>query len=280
MRRRHIWKKGAFWLPLFLCLGTISTSAMELSRDEAAWLGRLVFQNECASRKACLTAWNKGEDFASLGIGHFIWYPEAVPTSEKRFDESFPELLSWMQRKNIAIPAWLRHQHGNPWRNRQYFHSIIHTARMQELRDFLWQTRAIQAEFMQHRLTQALPRMLDTLPSTQQKHIQQQFKLVANSPMGFYALIDYVNFKGEGIKQSERYQGKGWGLLQVLQHMHSKEPGIATVQAFADSASFVLTRRVRLSPATRHEERWLAGWKKRVQSYANAAADYEKGILP
>ena len=29
-------------------------------------------------------------------------------------------------------------------------------------------------------------------------------------------MIDYVNFKGDGLKPTERYKGEGWGLLQVL----------------------------------------------------------------
>ena len=32
-------------------------------------------------------------------------------------------------------------------------------------------------------------------------------------------LIDYVNFKGEGVLETERYRGRGWGLLQVLEGM-------------------------------------------------------------
>jgi len=61
-----------------------------------------------------LTSWNKGEDFASLGIGHFIWYPKSVSESEKQFDESFPKLLTWMQDKGVEMPLWLLKSQGNP----------------------------------------------------------------------------------------------------------------------------------------------------------------------
>ena len=45
----------------------------QLSEAEKEWLGRNIFKNECDSNFECLTTWNKGEEFPSLGIGHFIW---------------------------------------------------------------------------------------------------------------------------------------------------------------------------------------------------------------
>ena len=40
--------------------------------------------------------------------------------------------------------------------------------------------------------------------STNKENLEYQFYRVANSPNGLYALIDYVNFKGEGINDSEK----------------------------------------------------------------------------
>ncbi|PCI45268.1 MAG: hypothetical protein COB41_01945 [Proteobacteria bacterium] len=230
-------------------------------------IGQLIFQNECASKKHCLTSWNEGEDFASLGIGHFIWYPEGVNKNNQRFDESFPKLLRWMQNKGVEIPAWLQKQQGNPWKNRRQFKKVENTQKMRALRDFLLETSSFQVEFMKNRLKNALPSILKHLPVSQRAHIQEQFQHVAHSPMGFYALMDYVNFKGEGIKTSERYQGKGWGLLQVLEHMQSTKSGLQAIQDFSASAVLMLTQRVALSPTSRHEKRWLPGWKKRIKSY-------------
>ncbi len=267
MLSHHAWGKGGLWLPLFLFLGISSTFAFDLSNDESSRIGQLIFQNECASQTACLTSWNKGEDFASLGIGHFIWYPKGVKESEKRFDESFSKLLLWMQKDGVKIPAWLLKQQGNPWGNRKQFETLRNTERMKLFRKFLLKTRVSQVEFMENRLNNALPSMLRHLSQTKRTHIQQQFQHVVDSPMGVYVLIDYVNFKGEGIKLSEHYQGKGWGLLQVLEHMQSDKAGLSAIQAFSASATFILTRRVHLSPPSRHEERWLSGWKKRIKSY-------------
>jgi len=271
MLHTHAWKKGVLWLPLFLFFTASNTFALDLSNDESTLIGQLIFQNECASEITCLTSWNKGEDFASLGIGHFIWYPKGVKESEKRFDESFPKLLAWMQGNGVEIPLWLLNNQGNPWRSRQQFEKNRNTQRMLLLRAFLIKTRTLQIEFITNRLNHALPLILSYATPENRDHIKQQFQYVAHSPMGFYALIDYVNFKGEGIKLSERYQGLGWGLLQVLKHMHSSQPGLQAIQDFSASATFILTRRVHLSPPSRHENRWLPGWKKRVQTYNDEA---------
>jgi hypothetical protein len=77
-------------------------------------------------------------------------------------------------------------------------------------------------------------------------------------------LMDYVNFKGEGVSPSERYRGQGWGLLQVLETMPATGPAIP---AFVEAADKVLTRRVANSPPARGEARWLAGWRNRLETY-------------
>ena len=37
--------------------------------------------------------------------------------------------------------------------------------------------------------------------------------------------------------------------------------------AFADAATRVLERRVANAPSDRREERWLAGWVRRIETY-------------
>ena len=49
---------------------------LTLSPEEARRIGRLIWRNESGGTRGGLTSWNAGEDFASLGIAHFIWYPE------------------------------------------------------------------------------------------------------------------------------------------------------------------------------------------------------------
>ena len=42
---------------------------------QAMTIGRRVWENESGGTLQGLTHWGYGEEFASLGIGHFIWYP-------------------------------------------------------------------------------------------------------------------------------------------------------------------------------------------------------------
>lgn len=235
-----------------------------LSHSEAEQIGEKIYANECAGKRANLTAWNQGEAFPSLGIGHFIWYPAGTTGP---FKESFPELTRFMQTEGTKIPAWLTKaiDSGAPWHSRDQFLSAQDSLEMEELRSFLERSKPIQVRFIVARLNRALPKMLAATPDTEHDRIKAHFHRVAKAPMGYYALIDYVNFKGEGTKASERYQGKGWGLLQVLQDMKGNDED--ALHAFASAADRVLTRRVALSPPERGEERWLAGWRKRLSTY-------------
>ncbi len=252
---------------MLLCMLCASQAG---ASSEDQYIGGLIFQNECAGEQACLTSWNKGEAFASLGMGHFIWYPDVV-ASAKKFNESFPQWLVWLEGQAVNMPAWLQAQKACPWANRSEFLAAQDSSKMLELRQFLSKTRDFQVKFIKNRLKNALPDMLQSVPGDQRQHITQQFEYVAASPMGFYALMDYVNFKGEGTDTRERYQGQGWGLLQVLSAMHSQSAGVQTVADFASHAAMILTQRVALSPPERHEQRWLAGWKKRLYTYVREA---------
>ena len=112
-----------------------------------------------------------------------------------------------------------------------------------------------------------MPRILAQVAADSRARIRRQFFRIAQHTNGMYVLIDYVNFKGEGVLASERYRGQGWGLLQVLAEMPESGRGSATLHDFAGAAERVLTRRVRNAPQPRQEERWLAGWRKRVRGY-------------
>jgi hypothetical protein len=228
-------------------------------------IAQRIYINECAGRPENLIAWSSGEPFPSLGIGHFIWYPAGY---HGPFDESFPALIRFMRARGAPLPGWLASDPAQPapWPDRASFEAAArrHGPRISSLRRFLLHTTGLQAAFMAERMQDALPRMLAAVPQDRRARIRRQFLHLARARGGYYPLIDYVNFKGEGVSPSERYQGKGWGLLQVLEHM--PEHG-APVAGFADAAASILERRVRLSPPARHEERWLPGWLKRVRSY-------------
>jgi hypothetical protein len=236
---------------------------IQISTKTAREIGQRVWKNECGGTVDGLTSWNRGEDFPSLGVGHFIWYPK---NTRGPFEESFPHLLRFMAGKGVNVPDWLIKANGAPWPNRGEFVAQFDSRRMRALRRFLVETVPVQAEFLVFRLENALPKMEAAASRNERKRIRENFYRVANSPGGAYALIDYVNFKGEGIKKSERYKGEGWGLLQVLANM---KPDRNAVRAFSRSADEVLTRRVRNSPPSRNESKWLPGWKNRVRTYRN-----------
>ena len=214
---------------------------------------------------AGLTAWNTGENFASLGIGHFIWYPQGV---NGPFEESFPKFLAFAREHRVAIPGWVNQSPACPWNSRAAFSSAENSTQMRELRQFLSRTIDVQAQFMVARLQRSLAKMLDEAAPAERANIERQFGRVASTPHGCYALVDYVNFKGEGVLHTERYHGEGWGLLQVLEQMHGTENGAGAAREFSNSAAAMLRRRVQNSPPERHEARWLPGWLKRVHSYS------------
>ncbi len=240
-------------------------SSIQLSEADANAIGRKIWQNECAGTVEGLTTWNKGEDFPSLGIGHFIWYVEGRPGP---FDESFPKLIQFMGARGVAMPRWLGEANGSPWRSKAEFDAAKSSPQMRELRSFLANTVSHQTSFIVQRLEQALPKMKQATPSPADKNrLHENFYRVASSPAGVYALIDYVNFKGEGIKASESYRGQGWGLRQVLLGMQPGPNGIAAATEFSESAKRVLNQRIANSPSNRGESRWRAGWMNRCETY-------------
>jgi len=247
-----------------LLLASLAGAAVHLSPAETRRIGKKIWQNECNGTLAGLTSWNAGEDFASLGIGHFIWYPEGA---RGPFEESFPKFVSFATARGLQLPEILRKSGDCPWNSRTEFTQASQSEQMKQLRQFLATTVDLQAEFLVERLQQALPKMLAAAPAAEQARVQQRFDRVASSPMGCYALVDYVNFKGEGVLATERYAGKGWGLLQVLKTMSQESTGREAVKSFAESAKKVLTSRVRNSPPERHESRWLPGWLARIDTY-------------
>lgn len=246
-------------------------SEIKLSDKQAMFIAKKVWQNEGAGLDKYLVHWNKGEDFASVGIGHFIWFSQG---HSERFREVFPMLIAFMEKENVRMPSWLHSKTSLPWRSKSVFLKAKKnkSKKYKELFAFLKRTMPYQAKFMAKRLQEALPQMLESIESTQRKNrIQTRFNEVLRykngkiNEKGLYVLLDYTNFKGEGTLKSERYKGKGWGLLQVLENMNPKQNN--KLQAFALSAKAMLSRRIKNSPPSRGEERWRKGWNIRLKSY-------------
>jgi len=269
---------GSMVFVVFLSTGCVSTaraestsapapsgSGIRLSENDARVIGRKIWQNECNGTVEGLTSWNRGEDFPSLGIGHFIWY---VNGRTGPFQESFPQLIAYMRSRHIPVPSWILNARGCPWPNRREFLARQNSPRMTELRNFLAQTVSVQTGFVVQRLENALPSMQKaTSNRADRERLRQNFYQLGQTRSGLYALIDYVNFKGEGVKKEEKYRGQGWGLRDVLLEMNSTRGGKAAVAEFGEAAKRVLRRRVKNSPQSRGESRWLSGWMNRCDGY-------------
>ena len=258
----------AFGLTLgLIAMADSARAAINLTPAETRRIGNRIWQNECGGTVAGLTSWNAGENFASLGIGHFIWYPKDV---RGPFDESFPKFVEFARSHGVKLPVVLSPLEGCPWKSRTEFDHASQSPPMKELRAFLARTVDLQAEFLVHRLRDALPKMLAEGGASNHAQVQERFDRVASTAMGCYALVDYVNFKGEGVLATERYAGQGWGLLQVLEGMTQDATGRDALKSFAESAKTVLKNRVRNSPPGRNEARWVPGWLKRVNTYVGS----------
>ncbi len=224
-------------LCLFVALAAQATE-IRLTDSQALEIGKRIWKN---------------------GIAHFIWYPQG---KRGPFEESWPGLAKFLKTHGAPFQDWMLGP--CPWKKRAEFLSDLNGPRLTALRQMLAATIADQARFAAMRLESALPKILAAAPAAQRPRIEANFRRVAAEPLGFYALMDYVNFKGEGVNPAERYNGQGWGLLQVLETMPTSGNALPE---FAKAADTVLTRRVKNSPPARNESKWLPGWRNRLATY-------------
>ena len=272
-----------------------------ISDDDAAEIGRRIWQNEGSGK--ILIWWDDTADSASLGINNYLWFPAG---HEAPFQEAFPGLIEFALERGSDVPAWIRGKPPAPWRRpAELFSEAValdrvrakppakwdmkpedfakeDSPRVKELRGWLERTIDLQARYSARRMVESLPKMLAAVPEAERAHVSRQFYRVACARGGLYDLVDYVNFKGEGVNPKERYvhrddrgrpEGErrmvGWGLLQVLQGMKGAADGAQALHEFADAAEEAIHERVRNAPPERRESdgRWEAGWIKRIQSY-------------
>jgi len=259
-------RKKIVLLLSFLSLSSIMyASEIKLSPQEIDIIGQKVFKNECASKNEKLIHY-EAASFVSLGIGHFIWYPKDY---KGPFEETFPDFLIYAKKSGAKIPDWLNEGFPPPcpWNSEEAFLRDQKDNKMLELREFLVATKTLQAEFIVKRLDNSLNRILRNAPREQRNKIRQNFNRLSANFQGVYILIDYINFKGLGILPTERYNGQGWGLLQVLSEMRSDKEAPDAIKEFAETAKKIISERVKNSPQERNEQKWLPGWIKRIESY-------------
>ncbi len=295
-------------------------------------LGEALFKNEADCKNHNLTHWGKNEEFPSLGLPHAIWYGKAP---SKVYQEQFPELVRFIRKNlkptdpQISWPAILKKDPLPPatWASQAEFLEVkkisleienvkesLQLATIQktraalykdaytlfEIRHFLSNPLVIQlqAQFVIEKTFLSLHRILAASHRESPQAAQflySKIQTLLNSPEGVLAIVDYLNFKGEGLKASERTPvGKfPWGLKTVLEIMppsvlttdkisvqtsvqinglaNGQHVGQASVNLqFAKAALCALQRLAYHSgaadsPAQLQRYNWLnGGWKTRV----------------
>ncbi len=255
-------------LTVFIFLNVASAEDFLFSDAEADCAAQMIFMNECSGKEQNLLYWSPDEPFPSLGIGHFIWYPE---DASGPYVESFPAFLDFATETGLVLPTWISNlpEKRSPWRTREEFQSDLNSDRVRELRSFLSDTKGEQAHFVVRRFIRVFPRILDDLDEADRQSVQAKYDLLMTRREATFAMVDYVNFKGEGFRADARYEGVGWGLAQVLIEMAVPDDPEKALDEFISAAERVLERRVSHSPRPEIEAKWLLGWRNRLRSYQN-----------
>jgi hypothetical protein len=262
----------------------VAVPQLVLPDDVAQKVGHKVWLNETDGNRDAITSWNAGEEFASLGIGHFLWFPAGKPAP---FEESFPPMLEFLRQQNAHLPSWLDQTPFPPcpWISRADFQKNFDSPQMKELRQFLLDTVAGQAQYLVVRAQGAISKILQTSPDgAERAHIITQLSRMVQASRDLYPLIDYIEFKGEGINPEETAFDKqtgnrqGWGLKQVLLKMNgtTTEPK-AVLAEYADAAQSVLRQRVRNVSAN---QAWESGWLRRVDTYRRPLVEVASNPKP
>jgi hypothetical protein len=227
-------------------------------------IGGQIWQNEASGREDLLVFWNEKESFPSLGIGHNIWFPEG---HEIKYTQGFPLLCDYLKKSGIQWPPWVEDAlpKGAPWKNREEFYQD--QERITELRQLLVATIPLQTKFMYDHLIQKIPKLILEAPIAQREKITQHINLLLTSALGTYILVDYLNFKGDGLNQKEESNGQRWGLLSVLIGMPENLTPDNVNKAFIVSAAKKLLMLIEHSAPDYRRVAFLPGWMNRLSTY-------------
>ncbi|MBM3207978.1 MAG: glycoside hydrolase family 3 protein [Chlamydiae bacterium] len=226
-------------------------------------IGQAIWKNETGMSREKLLYWNPKEDFLSLGIGHFIWHPKKKKAD---FEETFPSLVKFAKKNKIETPKWLDYTKNCPWESRDQYINDAKSTKVLDLQKWLEENMSIQGKFLIQRLLSTIHLYLHSSSVTDKIKILTAIESLSNTPEGLYALVDYLNFKGSGLSEKERYKNQGWGLLQVLNLIDSEKNTIP-IEEFVHAAQQTLETRVNNSNDPEKEKIWLKGWVNRVHRY-------------
>ncbi len=263
------------WIGLLLLLAACSSRAEkahlqvpQIGDAEYLWIAARIFENETNGQTKHLTFWGAGEDFPSLGIGHFIWFPVGV---DAPFDETFPAMLDYVSERSsecVALPEWLQERPvpDAPWSDKLSFDAAQESESVASLRQWLASTAPQQARFIVASFQKRWNAL--ELDSGDKKELTDILQALLSTSQGLFAVIDYYNFKGLGSNPRERYANEGWGLVQVLTDIAADaNTETPLVETFSQAAANRLQLRVANAPPERNEARWLEGWHRRIAAY-------------
>ena len=91
----------------------IQEKIIKVSAKVAKRIGQQIYINECAGDLEKLVFWKPGEDFVSVGIGHFIWCSK----DRCSFVDSFPELRAFLIANKVKIPKEFLDK--SPWHSQE-----------------------------------------------------------------------------------------------------------------------------------------------------------------
>lgn len=283
-------------------------------------LGEALYKNEANCQIKNLTHWNKNEEFPSLGLPHAIWYgTKSSKKYQEQFPElirSIRKNLKSHEKVKLTWPTLLKTENigAAPWENASEFAKIQNTSleiessldsaqlseiekkkyplykqafELFELRHFLANpiVLRLQASYVVEKTFLSLHQMISSVHQqspTEAQKIYLQIQQLIETQEGVLAIIDYLNFKGDGLKPSERTTlgHYSWGLLTVLELMPSVKIPTADCQQkttcanrrFAQAALCTLQRLAYFSGPIGSQEQtqryaWLnGGWKTRIES--------------
>lgn len=252
-----------------------------LSYDDLLSLGFRMWKNYAGGTLEGLTKWdesNADHQFMYLGIASNIWLPEG---SSSIFQADWPVVAQRLKDLGCKIKPWMLED--CPWSSKEEFDADFDSKKMTWLRTHLSKKKLVwaQAFYIAERLQRSMDpnspdSLLNGLTADQSALVQKNFNLVVHctNPSGIYALIDYVNFKGEGrLDGAEKFNGQSWGLLQVLLNMQTPEEGAddaTIINAFFESAKVTLNNRIinqKIQDPNSNEQQYWNMWVAHLSDY-------------
>ena len=101
------------------------SGGLTLNGTQQRAVGMKIWQNESGGTVSGLTHWNEGEEFPSLGIGHFIWYPRGF---DGRWTETWPEFIRFAQGRGVRGIPTVALLPDCPWSDRKGFRRDFNAA--------------------------------------------------------------------------------------------------------------------------------------------------------